>query len=208
MGTQGGLPLLDGGQDRVRARPVQAASRSCQLQALHETSCAFFEAGPHPQHLAAVLAARLADLIGGGCIIRGRIDRAPSLPLACAHTSAGSLEALRQTFATSPHALAFACSAQATHTRRPVVLPLVSSEVLRLWTQPAAWPYLDQHQVRSLLVAPVHTARQVRATIVVWREHPCRPLTDVHALLLAEVASRIAPALPMLRQRRHVIRNG
>src|SRR5438445_2995990 len=195
MGTQGGLPLQGGGQDRVLAYPSPVARRNCQRLALHETSRAFLEAGPHPQQLASILAMRLADLIGGGCIIRGRVDRAPSLPLACAHTNADSLEVLRQTFETSPHALAFACSAQAAHTRRPILLPLVSSEVLQLWTQPAARPYLDQHQVRSLLVAPVRSARQDLATIVLWREHPCRPLSDSHVLLLAEVANRIAPAL-------------
>ncbi|TMF05669.1 MAG: GAF domain-containing protein [Chloroflexi bacterium] len=201
MGTPRGLPLLGGGQDRGLAYPSPVASRSCRRQALHETSRAFLEAGPHPQQLAAVLATRLADLIGGGCIIRGPVERAPSLPLACAHTIASSLEALRQTFETSPHALAFACSAQAAHTRRPILLPLVSSEVLQLWTQPAARPYLDQYQVCSMLVAPIRSAQQVLATIVLWREHPCRPLGDSHALLLAEVANRIAPALSISKHR-------
>ena len=67
MGTPRGLPLLGGGQDRGLAYPSPVASRSCRRQALHETSRAFLEAGPHPQQLAAALATRLADLIGGGC---------------------------------------------------------------------------------------------------------------------------------------------
>ena len=75
MGTPRGLPLLGGGQDRGLAYPSPVASRSCRRQALHETSRAFLEAGPHPQQLAAVLATRLADLIGGGCIIRGPVER-------------------------------------------------------------------------------------------------------------------------------------
>lgn len=169
--------------------------RAWQRQALHETSTAFLEGGPHPQRLSEVLAVRLARLIGGGCIIRRRVEEPGGPPLACAHARASSLDALQRSFDKGPHALAFACSAQAADSRQPIVLPRVSSQAMHLWTQPAGWPYLDAHQVRSVLVAPVGSSDRVCATIVVWREHPCRPLTDAHRGLLDQVALRIVPAL-------------
>lgn len=169
--------------------------RDMQRLALREMSRACLERGPYVPEIATALAHSLARLIGGGCIIRGRFDHPTSVPLACAHARAASFEGLRQIFEASPHALAFACSAQATQTGQAILLPHVSSQVLQLWTQPAAWSYLEQHQVGSLLVAPVRSTGRVGATIVVWREHVCRPLTHAHAALLQEVGQRIALAL-------------
>jgi hypothetical protein len=174
--------------DEWQRRPDEVSARR---HALRETSTAFLEAGPTGQRVAEVLATGLANLIGGGCVIRGRKEQPGGPSLACAHALAGSLEALCRTFETSPYALASACCAQATQTRRPILIPVVSSRVMRLWTQPSGWQYLDECQMGSLLVAPVCSSHAVRATILVWREQPCRPLTDTHTALLDHIARRL-----------------
>ena len=141
------------------------------------------------------LASALAKLVGGGCIIRGRADLDVGGPLACAHVSTDSLVPLRVCFAANPHAFAGACSAHVVQTRRVLHLPAITSTVLRLWSESQASAYLQQHQIRSLIVAPVPMRTEIRATLVLWREARSPRFKDADAQVLCTLAARLAPIL-------------
>jgi hypothetical protein len=73
------------------------------------------------------------------------------------------------------------------------MMSVVWSSLLKLWTSPLYWPYLDAHEVSGLIVLPLVGHRGVvGGVLMAWRERPHGALSEEDLFFLEEVARRLA----------------
>jgi GAF domain-containing protein len=174
----------------IEAIPVYRA----QVQAAAVTSLACAEGGTSVRATLAAFARGVASVGGGGCIIRPRVATADCparwAPVA-AHVTQKQQAVLRQLKDRHSHAFASAFSARVGQTGQPVFMPNVLPEFLRMWSEPAAWPYVEQFEPCSIIAVSVGDQQDVIGSLVVWRDAPAHPFIE-HDLAFAEhIAERL-----------------
>lgn len=185
---------------RLPMAHANAASRGADAwgyarrRALTLTSAAFVSAGPKRQAVHDAAAGLLARGLESGCAIRGVDPPTPGAAAAVAHPSRRAQAWLRRLSRHDPAGVTGAFCARVLQTGEPIVLSVVSSALLRLWTSPVYWPYLDEHEVSGLLVVPLVARGTVVGTLSLWRERPHGIFHEQDVVLVQEVARRLALA--------------
>jgi GAF domain-containing protein len=158
------------------------------VRALALTSSAFAN-GPGRIRASEAVARLLAEAIDGGSAIRWFSPRAR---VAVAHTDRLEQESLRAVARKDPSGIAGQFTVRVRQTGEPAVMSVVWSGLLRLWTSPVYWPYLESHEVSGLLVLPLRGQRTVAGVLTAWREQPRGPFSDDDLTFVQEVARRLA----------------
>jgi GAF domain-containing protein len=185
---------------RLPMAHANAASRGADAwgyarrRALTLTSAAFVSAGPKRQAVHDAAAGLLARGLESGCAIRGVDPPTPGAAVAVAHPSRRAQAWLRRLSRHDPAGVAGAFCARVLQTGEPIVLSVVSSALLRLWTSPVYWPYLDEHEISGVLVVPLVARGTVLGTLSLWRERPHGIFHEQDVVLVQEVARRLALA--------------
>jgi hypothetical protein len=142
----------------------------------------------------AALAHAMASMGNGGCIIRPRLSdtdhRSRWAPVA-AHVEHKQHAVLRRLNDHQAYAFASAFSARVGQTGQPVFMPKLSPEFLRIWSEPAAWPYLEQFEPCSIIAVSVCDQKKVIGSLVVWRDTPATPFVDDDLVFAEQVAQRL-----------------
>jgi hypothetical protein len=136
----------------------------------------------------------MAALTGGGCIVRPVARDAglrPRFAVVTAHVGREQRAALRRLRGHASIAFAASFSARVGQTRQPVFMPTVSADLLRMWSGPAAWPYLEQFEPCSIMAVSLCEMKEVTGSIVVWRDAPAPPFIDYDLVLAERVAKRL-----------------
>ena len=179
---------------------ASAASRGADAwgcarrRALTLTSAAFVSGGAKREAVHHVAARLLAQGLDSGCAIRGVDPPTPGAAAAVAHPSRQAQAWLRRLSRHDPAGVAGAFCARVLQTGEPIVLSVVSSALLRLWTSPVYWPYLDEHEVSGVLVVPLVARATIVGTLSLWREQPRGVFDDQDVVLVQEVARRLGLA--------------
>jgi len=185
---------------RLPIAHASAASRGADAwgcarrRALTLTSAAFVSGGAKREAVHHVAARLLAQGLESGCAIRGVDPPTPGAAAAVAHPSHQAQAWLRRLSRHDPAGVAGAFCARVLQTGEPIVLSVVSSALLRLWTSPVYWPYLDEHEVSGLLVVPLVARATIVGTLSLWREQPRGVFDDQDVVLVQEVARRLGLA--------------
>ena len=185
---------------RLPMAHASAASRGADAwgcarrRALTLTSAAFVSGGAKREAVHHVAARLLAQGLESGCAIRGVDPPTPGAAAAVAHPSRQAQAWLRRLSRHDPAGVAGAFCARVLQTGEPIVLSVVSSALLRLWTSPVYWPYLDEHEVSGLLVVPLVARATIVGTLSLWREQPRGVFDDQDVVLVQEVARRLGLA--------------
>jgi GAF domain-containing protein len=185
---------------RLPMAHASAASRGADAwgcarrRALTLTSAAFVSGGAKREAVHHVAARLLAQGLESGCAIRGVDPPTSGAAAAVAHPSHQAQAWLRRLSRHDPAGVAGAFCARVLQTGEPIVLSVVSSALLRLWTSPVYWPYLDEHEVSGMLVVPLVARATIVGTLSLWRERPRGVFDDQDVVLVQEVARRLGLA--------------
>jgi GAF domain-containing protein len=176
------------GEARRAAQPRFSGDRR---RAFALVSDAHLEAGPRLSDLLPAVARRIADVLGDGCVIRGRAPA--TAPAVLHHRDPAASALLGELQVAAPGVWADAFHAQVLHTGEPVLLTTVPAELLELWTQPAFECYLRDFSLASIAVVPLRARRRLIGSLRAWRDKPDRPYTRGDLAFLGEVADRLEP---------------
>ena len=166
---------------------------SARARALDITSAAFAKAGADPLDSLRTVAGLLATALRGGCVVRLFVAWQARLePVALAHADPAGLAWLHELHRKCPTAFTDAPSARVLQTCAPILMQVVSPKLMRVWTDPSYWPFLDERAVSSLLVVPVRRRGTLLGSLGLWREQPSTPFDEDDLVLTQEVADRAA----------------
>jgi GAF domain-containing protein len=153
---------------------------------------AAFAAGPARRQISGAAARLLARALDSGCAITWLASERRMAPVAVAHPGRPEQIWLRALAREDPAGIAGAFGAKVCQTGQPAILCVVWSSLLRLWTSPVYWPYLERHEVSGLLVLPLCARGTVVGVLTVWREHPRAAFDEGEVQFLEEVSRRLA----------------
>ena len=160
-------------------------------RALALTSSAF-AAGPGRARVAAAAARLIADTLEVGCAIRWLVPTSRLPRVAVAHPSPTEQVWLQSLARQDPMGIAGAFHVKVRQSREPAMMSVIWSALLRLWTSPAYWPYLEAHEISGLLVLPLCAKASVVGVLTAWRERPLPAFADDDLAFLEEVGRRLA----------------
>ena len=156
------------------------------------------EAGqsPSPSGVWRALARQLAILPGDASVIHllGR-DRA-SIRVAALHHSVPEARALmRQLLAADPYALVDAFTLRVLQSGHPLRVPILSTDLLRLWVRPNFAAYVERYTITNLLVVPICSMKHPLGAVRVWRERPGAAYSDDELSFVASLVDQLAARL-------------
>jgi hypothetical protein len=172
--------------------------RSPRIRAFGEAAWIFERTGPDPtpELLLQTAAGRLSDVLGDGCFASllgqdGRTLRAVGI----GHVDQSACALLREMLTHQPEVLPNAFSQRVVQTGGSLCMPRLTVDLMRLWTQPAYWTYLDAYGIRGVLAAALLSCGRIVGTLNVWRERRSPMYHDADEVFLAGLARRIALGL-------------
>ena len=168
-----------------------AGGRGPRVRALALTSSAF-ATGPGRAQVSAAAARLIAQALDGGCAIRWLTERSRSARVAVDHPGRPERVWLRALAREDPAGIGGEFQIKVRQTGEPAVMSVVWSALLRLWTSPVYWPYLDSHEVSGVLVLPLCSQRAVVGVLTAWRERPRAAFDEEELAFLEEVTRRLA----------------
>jgi GAF domain-containing protein len=105
---------------------------------------------------------------------RGRSIR----PTAVYHIDPAARGLMLDILELGPHTLVDAFTLRVLQTGRPLRVPILSDDLLRLWVQPEFAAYLEARSVTSILVVPIRIGRRRVGALRAWREAASPAFTD------------------------------
>jgi GAF domain-containing protein len=176
-----------------REQPATPRFGGARRRAFALVSDAHLETGPVQSDLLPVVARRIAEVLGDGCVMRLRDSGTmPAEPVGLHHRDPAAVALLGELRGAAPDVWADAFHAQVLHTGAPVLLTVVPRDLLELWTRPTFERYLRHFALSSIVVVPVRARRRVVATLCAWRDAPGRPYSEGDLAFLTAVADRLA----------------
>ena len=183
-------------QDLAAARQV-AARAAAQSELLSDLSQALLAAEIDLPDLLRIIAARVARLTGGGCVIRLVADDGQALvPVAIDHTDPEAVPALAEVVVDPSRS---ASEPEDTVLREGNAFTRTDDME---WPQGGGvgWaPYLERFGSDALLIAPLRARGETLGELVVTRADGGRPFDDDDRRMLEDVASRAALAIANAR---------
>lgn len=174
-------------EERVRDHALAAASRE------------FAEAR---LELGAVLASvtyRVAELVGGGCVVRQLSEDGRWLtPVGFHHTDPEAL-ALWRDMLSAPQPSDAGLNGRAVGTGEVQFLPRLSPDEARAIVLPEHRPYVDRFGIGSLVVVPLRAGGRTLGTISIQRDSAERPFSEEDRAFLGDLADRAALAIENAR---------
>ncbi|AKV03911.1 Sensory box histidine kinase [Labilithrix luteola] len=179
-------------------KDIESVARyAAHVQWLASASLAFAEAGVDYRAIMETVVRRMADLIGDACAIRVVSPDGEWLePVAVYHRDPVRLNVLQEAFETVQR-VREGITAEVFRTRRTLMIPVVTEEVLRRMRPVAYLRYLED--VGSILVVPLRVDNRVVGVATLLRDRPCSPYDVEDQALLENLAERAALALEIGR---------
>jgi diguanylate cyclase (GGDEF)-like protein/PAS domain S-box-containing protein len=144
-----------------------------------------------PQAVLDITAARCAELVGDGCLIRLIADGGSTLELAAyGHTEPDRREFAEQSLERTPQLVGEGISGRVAQTGEATFVPIIPSDA-DFMAEPLR-PYLERYGVHSMIAAPMHARGRVVGVMLVARERESEPLTEDDAEIVVRLADRAA----------------
>ena len=139
------------------------------------------------------MARRTTELIGDACSIHLVSDDGQWLEVASLyHPEPKTLAGLREILGTNPLRTDTGSVAQIIQTGRPMLIPAISPEQLKVIVPSTARSILDHISIHSLLTVPLRAQGRVLGTLTMTRDQPGRPYTSEDQAFLQDLADRAA----------------
>jgi diguanylate cyclase (GGDEF)-like protein/PAS domain S-box-containing protein len=144
-----------------------------------------------PQAVLDITAARCAELVGDGCLIRLVSDDGATLePAAYGHTRPDRRDFAQESLARAPQRVGEGVSGTVAETGQAAVIPVVPPDADFI-AEPLR-PYLERYGVHSLIAAPMHARGRVVGVMLVSRERASDPFSEEDAETVFRLADRAA----------------
>jgi len=167
-----------------------------QAQAVAEVSRALTAARLDYQGVLEMAARRISELVGDACVIRLLSDDGQWLnPVTAFHTDPSQLDLLVQMFATAPMKASDGLPSRVMQSGRPLLMPVITLDQLKLVTKSEYWPYLEQLAIESVMIAPLFEGERIIGTVSLTRHKSNRSYTTDDERLLVELVDRLTLAL-------------
>jgi diguanylate cyclase (GGDEF)-like protein len=149
------------------------------------------EVSRDPQAVLDITAARCAELVGDGCLIRLISDDGTTLvPAAYGHTESGRRDFARRCLEAADQRVGEGVSGGVAQTGRARFIPVVPHDSSVI-AEPLR-PYLERYGVHSMVAAPMHARGRVVGVMLAAREAESAALTEDDAEIVIRLADRAA----------------
>jgi diguanylate cyclase (GGDEF)-like protein/PAS domain S-box-containing protein len=144
-----------------------------------------------PQAVLDITAARCAELVGDGCLIRLISDDGSTLePVAYGHAEPDRREFAEQSLERTPQRVGEGISGRVAQTGEATFVPAVPPDAD--FIAESLRPYLERYGVHSLIAAPMKARGRVVGVMLVERERESEPLTEDDTEIVVRLADRAA----------------
>ena len=144
-----------------------------------------------PQAVLDITAARCAELVGDGCLIRLISDDGSTLePAAYGHSEPDRLEFAKESLERAPQLVDEGISGRVAQTGEATFIPVVPPDADFI-AEPLR-PYLERYGVHSMIAAPMQARGRVVGVMLVARERESEPFTEDDAEIVVRLADRAA----------------
>src|SRR4051794_14321280 len=144
-----------------------------------------------PQAVLDITAARCAELVGDGCLIRLISDDGSTLePVAYGCSDPDRREFAEQSLAHTPQRVGEGISGRVAQTGQATFIAVVPADADFI-AEPLR-PYLERYGVHSMIAAPMHARGRVVGVMLVARERESEPFTEDDAEIVVRLADRAA----------------
>lgn len=151
------------------------------------------------QSVVDTVAQHCAELLGDACAIRLLSEDGQCLnPVAVYHRNSEA-QPFVQAVLSSEQRVDEEPYSQVLRTERPLLIPVVNLDQLKMSIRPDLRPFLNRFPIRSLLVVPLRVRGHVIGTIGMVREQPGNPFTAEEQELLQSLAERAALSIENAR---------
>ncbi|WP_267145431.1 sensor histidine kinase [Myxococcus guangdongensis] len=180
----------------ARAAEEESRRGAARLHVLVQVSQLIAEAGLDLPTVLDVLASKVSEALGGGCVLQLLGEDREQLEVVAAHhpdpLARGVLEeALRR----DPARVGEGLSGRVVATGKTLFVPRLSAEELRGDRSPEGVGFLERYGPQSLIVVPLGARGRVLGTLGVIREARGREYTAEERALLESLAARAALAI-------------
>jgi diguanylate cyclase (GGDEF)-like protein/PAS domain S-box-containing protein len=144
-----------------------------------------------PQAVLDITAARCAELVGDGCLIRLISDDGSTLePAAYGHSEPDRREFAEQSLERTPQRVGEGISGRVAQTGEATFVPALPPDADFI-AEPLR-PYLERYGVHSMIAAPMKARGRVVGVMLVERERESEPLTEDDTEIVVRLADRAA----------------
>jgi diguanylate cyclase (GGDEF)-like protein/PAS domain S-box-containing protein len=144
-----------------------------------------------PQAVLDITAARCAELVGDGCLIRLISDDGSTLePVAYGHAEPDRREFAEQSLERTPQRVGEGISGRVAQTGEATFVPTVPPDAD--FIAESLRPYLERYGVHSMIAAPMKARGRVVGVMLVERERESEPLTEDDTEIVVRLADRAA----------------
>lgn len=179
---------------------ADAEAAQTRLMLLAEASTAFAEASLDYERLLEVIARRVGDVLGDGCIVRLLSPDRQSLSAAAFHDpNPEAREALNAVIAAGPIKVDEGFLGGVIRTGEPLLIREIDDSTARRNLPAAHGPFFDRFPLRSLLVAPLRVYGRAIGALVLVRHASDRPYGRDDLMLAQELSDRAALAIHAAR---------
>ncbi|TQF10277.1 GAF domain-containing protein [Myxococcus llanfairpwllgwyngyllgogerychwyrndrobwllllantysiliogogogochensis] len=180
----------------ARAAEEESRRSAARLHVLVQVSQLIAEAGLDLPTVLDVLASKVSEALGGGCVLQLLAEEGEQLELVAAHhpdpVARGVLESsLRM----NPARVGEGLSGRVVATGQTLFVPRLSAEELQGDRSPEGVTFLERYGPQSLIIVPLGARGRVLGTLGVIREARGREYTAEERALLESLAARAALAI-------------
>ncbi|WP_342377554.1 GAF domain-containing protein [Myxococcus stipitatus] len=180
----------------ARAAEEESRRSAARLHVLVQVSQLIAEAGLDLPTVLDVLARKVSEALGGGCVLQLLAEDREQLELVAAHhPDPAARGVLESSLRMNPARVGEGLSGRVVATGQTLFVPRLSAEELLGDRSPEGISFLEQYGPQSLIIVPLGARGRVLGTLGVIREARGREYTAEERALLESLAARAALAI-------------